>query len=242
VTWDTIPDLRSAAGAHGPIAGAARQRWRIVFGRSRETAATAHRDVAEQWLAALALVLPLARSEGAHVRPALTFAATLPVGVSAGRELADLVLAERLAAWQVRQAVRRAAPPGIEVRELFDVWLGAPAIAADAAAADYLVTLRDGPDRDAIGRAATSLLGSERVDRQRVRGDRVTTYDLRPLVDSIQIVDGPPAALQIRTRLHPERGTGRPEEVVAALAELAGCVLDVAEITRQRVLLSDDLV
>jgi radical SAM-linked protein len=171
-----------------------------------------------------------------------TFAATLPVGVSAGRELADLVLAERLPAWQVRQAVRGATPPGIEVSDVFDVWVGAPAIAANVAAADYVVTLQGDPDQDAIGRAATRLLGAERLDRQRVRGDRVTTYDLRPLVDSIRIVDGPPAALQIRTRFHPERGTGRPEEVVAALADLAGCVLEAAQIMRERVLLSDDLV
>jgi radical SAM-linked protein len=213
-----------------------------VFGRSAAASATSQRDVADQWLAALALILPLARFEGARVRPALTFAATLPVGVAAGRELADLVLAERLPAWQVRQAVRDASPPGIAVRDVFDVWVGAPAIAADAAAADYVVTLRNDPDRAAVVDAATRLLAADSLDRQRTRGDRVTTYDLRPLVDSIEILRGPPAALMIRTRFHPERGTGRPEEVVAALAELAGCVLDVAEITRTRVLLRDDIV
>jgi radical SAM-linked protein len=242
VTDDTIPDLRSAATPPGPIAGGARQRWRIVFGRSAATAGTSHRDVADQWLGALALVLPVARSEGRRPRPALTFAATLPVGVSVGRDLADLVLAERLPAWQVGHAVREASPLGIEVRDVFDVWVGAPAIAAIAAAADYVVTFRNEPDRAAVVAAATRLLAAERVDRQRIRGDRVTTYDLRPLVDSIQIVESRPAALLIRTRFHPERGAGRPEEVVAALAELGGTTLDVAETTRTRVLLTDDLV
>jgi radical SAM-linked protein len=239
---DTIPDLRSGAPTSAPITAGARQRWRIVFGRSAETATAAHRDVAAEWLAALDLVLPLARSEGSRKRPALTFAAPLPVGVSTRRELADLALAERLPAWQVREAVRAAAPDGIDIGEVFDVWVGAPAIVADVAAADYVVTLRGDPDPNAIRQAATRLLGATRLERRRVHGERIATYDLRPLVDSIEIADGPPAALLIRTRFHPERGAGRPEEVLAALAELADEALDAAETTRERVLLSGDLV
>ena len=176
------------------------------------------------------------------MRPALAFAAPLPPGVAGNREVADLALAERLPAWRVREAIRNAAPPGIAVSSVFDVWVGAPPIAAEAAAADYVVALAGEPDLDAIRRAATRLLAAERLDRQRVRGDRVTTYDLRPLVDSIRVVAGPPVRFEIRTRFHPERGAGRPEEVVAAVAELAGCGLDVAETTRQRVLLTGDLV
>ena len=38
-----------------------------------------------------------------------------------------------------------------------------------------------------------------------------------PLLIDVTIVDGPPVTVLTRTRFHPELGTGRPEEVVAAL-------------------------
>ena len=44
-----------------------------------------------------------------------------------------------------------------------------------------------------------------------------------------------------RTRFHPELGTGRPEEVVGALADLIGEPLQMASMVRLRVILADDL-
>ena len=44
-----------------------------------------------------------------------------------------------------------------------------------------------------------------------------------------------------RTRFHPELGAGRPEEVVAALADAAGVALAIAAMTRSRLLLADGL-
>jgi hypothetical protein len=40
---------------------------------------------------------------------------------------------------------------------------------------------------------------------------------------------------------HPELGTGRPEEVVAALGERLGIGLVAGSIVRERVLLTDEL-
>ena len=231
------PPAQPAAPAGGP-----KQRWRIAFSRSGATATAGHRDVADQWTAALSLVLPLARSETARPRPALTFAATLPPGMAAQRELADVVLGERLPAWRVRDAVRSAAPAGIAVDDVFDVWVGATAIAADVAAADYVVVLSGAIDLNGLRGAVAALLAANRLERQRARGDRVTSYDLRPLVASIEVLAGSPLTMRVRTRFHPERGAGRPEEVVAAIAELAGQGVDVTEITRERVLLNGDLV
>jgi hypothetical protein len=52
---------------------------------------------------------------------------------------------------------------------------------------------------------------------------------------------GPPVVLRARTRFHPELGSGRPEEVVAALAEAAGAALEITSIERERLVLADDL-
>jgi hypothetical protein len=47
--------------------------------------------------------------------------------------------------------------------------------------------------------------------------------------------------LRCRTRFHPELGTGRPEEVVAALGDRVGEVLQASSIVRDRLVLVEDL-
>jgi hypothetical protein len=67
-------------------------------------------------------------------------------------------------------------------------------------------------------------------------------YDLRPLVIDVGLRDGgPPVTLAIRTRIHPELGTGRPEEVVDALGEMIGAPLAVGRTVRERLVLLDEL-
>ena len=66
-------------------------------------------------------------------------------------------------------------------------------------------------------------------------------YDLRPLLIDVAIEDGPPVTVTTRTRFHPELGTGRPEEVVAALADRIGQRLETSSIVRDRLVLAEDL-
>jgi hypothetical protein len=53
-------------------------------------------------------------------------------------------------------------------------------------------------------------------------------------------VPGAGSTMRIRTRFHPELGTGRPEEVVAALAEQVGRPLTLLAVVRERVLLAGE--
>ena len=67
-------------------------------------------------------------------------------------------------------------------------------------------------------------------------------YDLRPLLVAVAVSDpGPPATLTVRTRFHPELGTGRPEEVVGALGDELGQTLVATSIVRERLVLADEL-
>jgi radical SAM-linked protein len=220
-----------------------RQRWRLTFARAAAAAGATHRELADSWIAALAATLPLPRSEGSRPRPALSFAAPLPVGMAAERELADLCLAERLPAWHVREAVCAAAPAGIAIASVHDVWLGAAPLAAMVAAADYRVILAAGVDRTPadIRDAAVRLLASPTLERRRPRGTDSVAYDLRPLLAAISVRDTVPTVVCIRTLFHPERGAGRPEEVLAALGEVLGTPLEAAETVRERVLVAEDL-
>jgi hypothetical protein len=66
-------------------------------------------------------------------------------------------------------------------------------------------------------------------------------YDLRPLLIAIDVRPGPAASVRVRTRFHPELGTGRPDEVLAALSEAAGVAVEPVSIVRERLIVSDDL-
>jgi radical SAM-linked protein len=225
-----------------PVPPEARQRWRVTFRRAADAPAVPHREIADAWLAGLlAGDLPLAKANGARARPPLTFAAPLPIGMPADHELADAFLIERLPVWRVRSSLAASAPEGIDIVSVADVWLGAPALAAALAAADYRVTIgaETRPAAGELADAAQALLAATSIPRQRQKGGGTIQYDLRPLLSHIE-VDGA-GMLRVRTLFHPERGAGRPEEVVAALADLLHRPLVVESIVRARLILADEL-
>lgn len=253
---ETTPDASEAATV--PVAPArpdARQRWRLTFERvvDADGETQGGRDYFALWESALAeSALPVAVTDTRRLRFAI--GAPLPLRTAGRAELADLWLTERLAAWRVREALERVLPAGHRLDVLEDVWLGAPALAGRVAAADYLVTLRGNVDAGTIASAAGRLLAADHLPRERAKGGGVKTYDLRPLLilvdvaaDAALAADAAPTAaggavvVRVRTRIHPELGSGRPEEVIAALADEAGVPLDAAETIRERLVLSDDL-
>ena len=205
--------------------------------------ALAQRELAETWEAAIdAAGLPVAWTEGARPRPRISFGAPLPLEMPAEGELIDVVLTERWPAWRVREALEGRVPDGWRLIELTDVWLGGPPLAGRVAAADYRITLGPGPEPAALARAAAELLAAERIDRRRAKGTETVRYDLRTLLLDVRLATpGPPPIVVARTRFHPELGTGRPEEVVAAMGERTGLDLEVTSIVRERLLLLDEI-
>jgi radical SAM-linked protein len=218
-----------------------------------------HRELADGWLAALAASgLPLPHAEGSRPRSPLSFAAPLPIGVPAERELADLLLAERMPIGDVRELLVPTLPESVELTGLHDVWLGAAPLPASLAAADYRVRLASDVSAIDLTLAAAELLAAETLPRQRARGGSQVSYDLRPLVDAVKVQpplpDAPDpraaeandpapaeAVLLIRTLFDSARGMGRPEEVVAALADVLGRGIEMGGVVRERLLLVDEL-
>ena len=67
---------------------------------------------------------------------------------------------------------------------------------------------------------------------------------MRPLLDDLRLeaaAAGEPVVLRIRTRFRPELGSGRPEEVIAALGDASGTQLEVRRTVRERLILVEDL-
>ncbi len=247
---EPTPNGNEAAAAAPPARSEARQRWRLTFARTADAGAEmlAGRDYFALWESVLEESgLAVATTDAGRLRFAL--AAPLP-GRTAGRaELADLWLTERATAWQVRASLEHVMPSGHELVALEDVWLGAPALAGRVAAADYLVRLDGQVDAGAISAAAGRLVAADRLVRERAKGGGVKSYDLRPLLVSIATAlesrtpsgERDRVVVRVRARIHPELGSGRPEEVIAALAEELGEPLEATETIRERLVLVDDL-
>jgi radical SAM-linked protein len=216
-----------------------RQRWRLVFSRGEEARFLSHLDAVRLWERAFRRGdIPVATSEGFSPRPRLIFAAPLPLGMLAEHELADLYLSERLTAPDLRDRLAAGMPSGYLVSDLHDIWVGAPAIAPQLAAADYRMTLLNVAEA-ALGAAAAGLMAAERLPRERRKEARLIRYDLRPLLMDLQVRpadpeampsegDSTPAAgLWMRLRHSQDGGSGRPDEVVAALAGAMGLASSV---------------
>lgn len=215
----------------------ARQRWRVVFRRDQAAAATiGGRDLQAAIEANLA-------DAAAPTVGRTQLAAGLTLGLAAERELIDVTLSERWSITQARATFGAALPPGHELVDCHDVWIGEPALAAQARGAEYRIELAGAAAPPTIRRAAADLLAADHLPRVRAKGDRMVEYDLRALLEAIDVDgDGPPVVLQVRVRIDPERGTGRPEEVVAALGErCAGLVLEISSIIRTRILLVGEM-
>ena len=183
--------------------------------------------------------MPLFRAPG-RVRPRIAFGAPIPARLALEAELADIVLTEFVPTWRVREGLAEHLPDGWRLVDVHDVWLGSPALAGQVVAADYRIEVA-GAEADALAAAAADLLIATELPRERPKGGSTVRYDLRTLLADVGVVDsGPPVVLRVRTRFDPVLGTGRPEEVVAALGDALGSPLVVEVLVRERVILGDE--
>lgn len=191
-----------------------RQRLRVTFTRDVTLKYIGHLDMAKAWQRILRRAdWPLAYSEGFNPQPKITFAAALPVGCTSEQEVMDAVLSPALPLAEARARLERALPPGITLRSIEPVALYGPALQTRLLSTEFEIVIEDPaaiaalPDRVRDFNAATEVL----------RDRRGKVYNLRPLVHSLTI-DVQPDRAVIRSSLQAtEGGTGRPDELIAAL-------------------------
>ena len=226
-----------------------RQRWRITFAcPAGEMADGPSSDLAAAWSEALAADGPGGEPGlpfvTARDKPRVVLALPLPEAIAAERDLLDVFLMDRIALEPVRRAIASSTPPGCTLLDVHDVWVGEPALPGPVADADYRIELDFGPASAAevLEGAAARLMAAATLPRTRAKGGGTSkAYDLRPLLADVAFADtGPPATLRVRTLVDPSRGAGRPDEVVAALADEAGVRLAIRRTTRERILLAGE--
>jgi Uncharacterized protein conserved in bacteria (DUF2344) len=218
------------------------------------------------WEAALAASgLPVAGLDGPRGRPRLAAAAPLGATIPGEAELLDVWLTERLPRWRVRDALLATLPADHVLVDVYDVWLGEAPLPGRVSASVYRAVLEAVVDAAAVRLAAAALLAEPALPRERRKGETTVAYDLRPFIVAIDVedaivsqegvaptgsdaafvprngvVEGERGAITVRMTLRhdPERGVGRPDELLAALSERAGAPLVARSLVRERLVLA----
>jgi radical SAM-linked protein len=195
------------------------QRLRLRFSRGEEFKYISHLDLMRLWERALRRgKIPMAYTEGFSPHPRISLAAPLPIGVTSEAELMDIVVSKAVSPYFFMQSMKPQLPRGIEVFEVTQVPLTAPSLQSLAQFIDYRVSDRSDRAEEEIQGAVTATLQAERLPWHHMRDTGPRHYDLRPLIEDLRLERWQDHVFTLFMRLRCDtRGTGRPEQVTAAL-------------------------
>jgi len=200
-------------------------RIQITFSKQGALRYTGHLDLHKLWeRAARRAELPLAYSQGFHPQPKMNIAAALPLGFSSRCEVLDMRLEHDIELDGLREKLQGTLPTGIQVTSVESVDERAPTLQTQVVSVEYEVSLAEADFGSDVKRKIDSLWQVESIIRTR----REKEYDLRPLIEALDLLDG-----KIFMKLAAREGaTGRPEEVLDAL----GIAFEDTRIERTRLI------
>jgi len=195
------------------------QRLRLRFSRGKEIKYISHLDLMRLWERALRRAgIPLAYSEGFTPHPRISLAAPLPIGVTSEAELMDITLQKPASPYFLIQTARQQLPQGIDILEVQQIPLMTPSLQSQLRYAEYRIVVKASKSVEEMQTAISSLLQAERLPWQHMRDTGPRYYDLRALIKHIWLVSWHDSTFTLGMRLRCDpQGTGRPEQVTAAL-------------------------
>jgi radical SAM-linked protein len=195
------------------------QRLRVTFARGDELKYITHLDLMRFWERALRrAALPVAYSEGFSPHAQISLAAPLAVGTTSGAELMDVFLSEPVPPRQFLKRLAEQLPPGLSLVSAQEAGLGMPALQAAVRFAEYEVDVDLAGAAVDVPAAVEAFLAAETIPWQHQREQEVRTYDIRAQVAALEAERADAASCRLRMRLKNDNtGSGRPEQVVAAL-------------------------
>ena len=198
------------------------QRLQIRFSAGGPLKYVSHLDLMRVWERVLKRAgLPLATSQGFSPRPKIALAAPLAVGVTSEAELLDLLLTERVDLHSTAQALSAELTPGLAIQEIRESPLKQSSLQSMLQAAWYEVEISDPRSQSEWLAAVDELLGREHIPWSHQRGKDTKSYDLRPLIFQVEVVDVTDGVATLRMHLRNDsQGAGRPEQVALALGAM----------------------
>jgi len=212
-------------------------RYRITFSKGDEVQFISHLDVVRAWERALRRAdVGLAYSHGFSPHARLFFASALPVGVTGRAELLDVLLDRRLELRELAMRLTAQLPPGLALSSVAEVPMEWPSLPAQVRAAEYEVCVESASSGKELAMRVQTLLAATSLPRATERDGKQRTYDLRPLIQKLELAGKRSRLFVVRMRLQTDgQGTGRPDEVMAAL----GCAEGVHSMERVELFLQD---
>lgn len=195
------------------------QRLRVTFSRGEAVKFISHLDIMRLWERALRRAdMPVAYSQGFSPQPRLSLAAPLAVGVTSEGEIMDLFLGKRLSPYYFIKNMKAQLPAGIDILKVEDVSVALPSLQSQVKYGEYLVVVETERPRAEIEGALDTFLDKQTLPWTHIRDGQPRHYDLRSQVDDLWLVglDGLRCSLGMRLQVD-SKGTGRPEQVTAAL-------------------------
>jgi radical SAM-linked protein len=207
------------------------QRIRLVYSKGDELKFTGNLDMMKVWERTFRRAgLKIAYSQGFHPQPKIHQALPLPLGFTSQNDLLDFWLDSDENLGKISKKLERALQPGITVQEYQVVPAALKPLQTLVTSAEYLVRLETESIHADLTERIEKLLRQNECLRER-RGKQ---YDLRPLIESLQIDKDDTSSLLMTLAARPG-ATGRPEEVLDAL----GIAMQDIEIMRSGMILSE---
>ena len=211
-------------------------RLRVTFAKLNALRYTGHLDLHHIWeRAARRAELPLAYSQGFHPQPKISLASALPLGFSSRCEVMDMRLSEEIVLDGLKERIQAAVPSGLQILKVESVDEKLPALQTLVAEAEYEVVLTEPVDGSMLKQRAAEMLAASSLPRER----RGKSYDLRPLIGRVDVIEALQGDIHLTMRLSAREGaTGRPEEVLDHL----GIPAETVRVERTRLIFANETI
>src|SRR5512133_3872835 len=174
-------------------------RVRMTYARQDALRYVSHLDMQTVWERTLRRAgVPLAYSQGFNPRPRLHLASALPLGFLSRCELTDFWLdyppgSPSPDPAELAARIQASAPPGLKIQQREIIPLAEPAIQTQIQSSEYLAVPLDPVSSDQLSQAVADLLAADQLPRERKGkpGTPGKPYDLRPLVETLELQPGP---------------------------------------------------
>lgn len=163
------------------------QRLRVRYTKRGRLRFTSHRDFQRAFERALRRAgVPVAFSAGFTPHPKVSYAGAAPTGVASEAEYLELGLAETRDPGEVRAALDRSLPPGLDVLEVVPVAEGSPPLAEVLEASHWEIAVPGVPGADAE-RAVAALLATDGLTVERLGKNGRREIDVRAALVSMRV-------------------------------------------------------
>ncbi len=192
------------------------RRFRIQYNKESPLQYIGNLDLHKVWERYLRRAhIPVAYSQGFHPQPKIQQAAPLPLGFLSQNDLIDVWVEPDTWTENVflthLQATQQ---PGIQILSVSSVPLNSPSLPTLIQSSLYRVILLDPVNLSELNYRLSLLVARDSIIRSR----RNKTYDLRPLIEKIELIPLQEDCVAFEMQLSAREGaTGRPEEIISEM-------------------------